>query len=52
MTKERAAESKTAAPASDVTVTVERISGDECHDIFIVPIGRDDKGARYEAVFN
>ena len=26
-------------------------SGDECHDIFIVPIARDDKGTRYEAVF-
>ena len=26
-------------------------SGGECHEIFIVPIGRDDKGTRYEAVF-
>ena len=25
--------------------------GDACHDIFIVPIGRDDGGTRYEAVF-
>jgi hypothetical protein len=26
--------------------------GDECHEIFIVPVARDDRGARYEAVFN
>ena len=26
-------------------------SGEDCHDIFVVPIGRDDKGTLYEAVF-
>lgn len=25
--------------------------GEECHEIFVVPIGRDDAGTRYEAVF-
>ena len=25
--------------------------GEDCHEIFIVPIGRDDRGAHYEAVF-
>jgi hypothetical protein len=27
-------------------------SGDACHDIFIVPVARDDDGTLYEAVFN
>lgn len=27
-------------------------SGDACHDIFIVPVARDDEGTLYEAVFN
>ena len=26
-------------------------SGDECSEIFIVPIGREEAGTRYEAVF-
>ena len=26
--------------------------GDECHEIFIVPVARDDAGTQYEAVFN
>ena len=27
-------------------------SGDQCHEIFIVPVARDDRGTCYEAVFN
>ena len=26
-------------------------AGEECFEIFIVPIGRDERGTRYEAVF-
>ena len=27
-------------------------NGDACHEIFIVPVARDDEGTQYEAVFN
>ena len=27
-------------------------SGEECYEIFIVPVGRDENGTHYEAVFN
>jgi len=26
--------------------------GDECHEIFIVPVGRGESGTLYEAIFN
>ncbi|MFN3943833.1 MAG: DUF6916 family protein [Allosphingosinicella sp.] len=26
--------------------------GDTCHDMFLVPIGRDAAGCQYEAIFN